>query len=514
MKTIRFRRRPNSFRLGLKKGKQMSATTIERFEPQKYFGALQRAMQSDTDFCQRVNNHIRAISGHANVVAFINNGSSDEEKQQVLVECLVAFRNKDYSKLRSPAKEAQLTEAAKEIETQRRFEVEADDPPTPGPIDDMAEEEEEEHHTPPPAPPMPDASDPVQQAMLLLKQAIYQPKKAEIDETRVTQIVDTVISRVLKLELKEIEVRVNEANKGRLENFLTNTNEAFKKFGDDLKTEVQQMLGRATIEIRPLAGDTIEISRQHYKFPLLVACLNQRIPVCLVGPAGGSKSTVCAAAAKALSLPFGAINFGPTTTKTDLYGYKDATGHYHSTELVRTALNGGVFCGDELDRGHAGVATMLNMPLANRLLPLPDGTKPVHDDWIPVFCGNTYGTGANRQYVGANQLDAATLDRMVFIEFDYDEGLEAHILGVKGIKSPKFDLAEGGTVTTKEWLKRVQSARAAVASLGIRHLITPRASIYGAKLLAAGVGLTHVDTIVLWKGLDAESVNKVKSNIK
>jgi hypothetical protein len=56
---------------------------------------------------------------------------------------------------------------------------------------------------------------------------------------------------------------------------------------------------------------------------------------------------------------------GPTTSKADLFGFIDANGVYRETGLVRAAQNGGVFLGDELDAGHAGVVTGLNMVLAN-----------------------------------------------------------------------------------------------------------------------------------------------------
>jgi cobaltochelatase CobS len=40
-----------------------------------------------------------------------------------------------------------------------------------------------------------------------------------------------------------------------------------------------------------------------------------------------------------------------------------------------------------------------------------------------VATANTFGTGADRVYVGSLQIDGATLDRFAFLEWPYDEGL-------------------------------------------------------------------------------------------
>ena len=250
------------------------------------------------------------------------------------------------------------------------------------------------------------------------------------------------------------------------------------------------------------------LRRQHYKFPLLLAALAARVPAWLVGPAGTSKTTAAHAAAEALGLAYGAISVGPMTSKGDLFGLVDANGVYRESELVRRAREGGVMLIDEVDAGNPGVMTGLNMILANGSFATPGGMVERHPDFLPVFAANTYGTGASRQYVGRNPLDAATLDRGAFIDWPLDEGLEAAILGISEA-SPALDLADGGTVTPAEWLAVVRKARAAVAAAGLRHLITPRASIYGAALASQGVGRKHLVQTLIVKGLDDAAAAKV-----
>lgn len=262
----------------------------------------------------------------------------------------------------------------------------------------------------------------------------------------------------------------------------------------------------------PAKPETKSGPRLHYKFAFLRAAMAAGVDaVILVGPAGSGKTTAARMAAQELGRKFEATSFGPTTSKADLFGFIDAQGQYRDTGLVRAARDGGVFLGDEIDAGHAGVVVGLNMVTANPVFSTPQGMVEKHGNFVAVFGANTFGTGANRQYVGRNQLDAASLDRMVVIEWDLDPGLEAEMVGVKGVPSPRFDLAEGGTMSPSEWLKRVWSIRKAIEALGVRHVVSPRATQNGAKLFAKGVGRVHVENAVLWKGMDRDTRLKVEA---
>ena len=150
------------------------------------------------------------------------------------------------------------------------------------------------------------------------------------------------------------------------------------------------------------------------------------------------------------------------------------------------------------------------MITANEEFGTPDGKmRKKHKDFCLIAGMNTYGMGANRVYVGRNQLDGATLDRFVVIDWDYDEGFEASIVGVTH-KSPVLNLGAGGIMQPDEWFNYVVSVRKACEKLAIRHVVSPRATIYGTKLFAAGVGRDHVEGMVLWKGIEKATVDKVK----
>ena len=68
----------------------------------------------------------------------------------------------------------------------------------------------------------------------------------------------------------------------------------------------------------------------------------------------------------------------------------------------------------------------------------------------------------------------------------------------------------GPTLSPGDWVRRVQKIRHAVQELGERHLVTMRASDYGNRLLRAGLSLSQVENMTIWKGLPESIVNKIK----
>jgi len=259
---------------------------------------------------------------------------------------------------------------------------------------------------------------------------------------------------------------------------------------------VQDEMGTATKRIEVLLPDgRIDAAGvQHRDFEPLLKLAAVRMDSMLVGPAGSGKTTVCHAIADALSLPFYAFSVGMQTTKTDLLGFVDAHGAYRESVLYQAYKNGGLYLLDEIDAGNSNVLTILNAMLANGQYIFPNGERVErHADFICFAAANTFGRGADRQYVGRNQLDAATLDRFVVKEFDYDEQLERVLTG------------------NDDWCSRVQAYRKAAYSLKERVVISPRASIKGATLLAAGFKLSEVEQMVVWKGVDSQIIQKIKT---
>lgn len=255
----------------------------------------------------------------------------------------------------------------------------------------------------------------------------------------------------------------------------------------------------------------VDLGVQHFKFPLLLRVLETGMHAYLVGPAGTGKTTAAHQAEKALTLGrYECQSFYGTMTATTLLGYKDANGNYHDTPLRRAYESGGLWCADEVDAGNANGTVVLNSALANGVCSFADKMVVRHAGFRCVACANTVGQGASRQYVGRNQIDAATLDRFCFIDWPIDEGLESALLGVKGPQET-LRLDEGGILSAQDWLSRVRAVRAAVDALAVRHLVTPRAALFGVALFAAGIGRKHIEEMVLWRGLDSEQRARVEA---
>lgn len=262
-----------------------------------------------------------------------------------------------------------------------------------------------------------------------------------------------------------------------------------------------------------LSGEAI----MHYRFPLLVSAVAARVNTMLVGPAGSGKTTAGLKVAEALKLPFeftGAID-----NAYKLAGFIDAQGRIVHTGFRRAFENGGVFLFDEMDGSMPGALLAFNAALANDMYDFPDGCVKRHPDFRAIAGANTYGTGADRQYVGRNKLDAASLDRYAVLEWGYDEALEASFVGAqapKGCPVPQSikPLSEGeAQAQAINWLGRVQKVRKAVQDLKVLHVVSPRATINGSKLLAAGWSWSDTEEAVIWKGLDADTKTKVLAKV-
>ena len=238
---------------------------------------------------------------------------------------------------------------------------------------------------------------------------------------------------------------------------------------------------------------TLPDAHRHAVFADVLAALSVRENVYLVGPAGSGKTTIAAQAAEALELPF--YSTGAVGMAYQLQGFINAEGKYMETDLYRAYVNGGVFLFDEIDASSAQALLAFNAIAANDLAAFPCGTVKRHADFVIVAAANTFGAGADAQYVGRAQLDAATLDRFSFLPMDYDEKLELAI-------SPN-----------DAWTRHVQAFRKAVRDLKLRHVVSPRASIKGGKLLSAGLSWDRVEAMVLTRNLSALDLEKVRANM-
>jgi cobaltochelatase CobS len=283
------------------------------------------------------------------------------------------------------------------------------------------------------------------------------------------------------------------------------------------------------IEVVTVEGVANDVGVQHVQFEALLAAVAARRNCWLVGPAGSGKTSSAHAVADSLGLPFYAKSVGPQTSESSLLGYHDANGKVVRTQLRDAYEHGGVFLLDEVDAANPAVLVVINQLLANGHASFPDAVATKHADFVLIAGANTIGQGADRQYVGRQQIDAATLDRFVLVDWPYDPRIEAAACGLslelfaeapqaRGIKvHPVKTEVEKAVAEERvcEYVKKVVAVRNAIASLGkgVRVIVSPRASINGVALLRAGWPVDATLDACVWKGLDKDTRSKIEANL-
>jgi MoxR-like ATPase len=219
-----------------------------------------------------------------------------------------------------------------------------------------------------------------------------------------------------------------------------------------------------------------------------------KVNIWMTGEAGSGKSTIAENVAEAMGIPFYTLPCAGDLGKHEVVGYMDAKGEYVSTPFRKAYENGGVFIFEEIDSASAEVVLCVNTALANGGMYFPDGAFiKRHKDFVCLAAANTWGIGASRTYVGRQPMDGASLDRFIQYEVVYDEELELEIAG------------------DRDWARKVQRIRQAVKTSNQRMIISPRASINGAKLLAVGFTESQVLEMTILKGCSDEQRNIIMS---
>lgn len=223
-------------------------------------------------------------------------------------------------------------------------------------------------------------------------------------------------------------------------------------------------------------------------------CIDNDIPVYLVGPAGCGKNYIVQKIAEELNIDFYFTNSVQQEYK--ITGFIDAGGVYHETEFYKAFKNGGIFFLDEMDASIPEVLILLNAAIANRYFEFPNGRIEAHPDFRIVAAGNTVGNGADELYNGRLVLDQATLDRFVIIQVDYNRDTE-------------INLAEGDT----DFVDFVRELRKSAIKSGIRAVFSYRCIITFAKLKKAKMPIDTIFKIALFKGLTQDTIKMLNVSI-
>lgn len=233
---------------------------------------------------------------------------------------------------------------------------------------------------------------------------------------------------------------------------------------------------------------------QHEKFETILKYLTADVPVFMSGAAGTGKSSIAKNAAKALGLEFyfsGAVN--------DIYkftGFIDANGNYSKTQFYDFCCNGGVFFLDEMDASIPEVLVALNAAIANRYFDFPCGKVELNENCRFICAGNTYGNGADAQYTGRYQLDAATLDRFAVVEIDYSD-----------------DIFNAVTNENKDLIAFIRDLRKAAQTVGANLIISYRAAQNVTAMESVGLSTADCVKQCIAKGLSHDTAHMIAERL-
>lgn len=231
----------------------------------------------------------------------------------------------------------------------------------------------------------------------------------------------------------------------------------------------------------------------HEKFDQILSQVQLDEPIMLIGPAGSGKNVAISQVADALGQHMYYTNNASNEFK--LTGFIDAGGNYRDTEFYKAFKNGGIFFLDEIDNSDPSALIVINSALANGYMAFPHETIDRHPNFRIIAAANTWGKGADLQYVGRNALDGATLDRFDNIFFDYDTNLEKALY------------------PNDEVLQFMWAFRNAVYQSKIPHIVSTRGIGKVYKKEMNGIPVQDILTSNVIKNLSQDDINTIIGNM-
>lgn len=235
-------------------------------------------------------------------------------------------------------------------------------------------------------------------------------------------------------------------------------------------------------------------SVQHEMFETILKYVTANVPVFMSGPAGTGKSSIAKSAASALDMDFyfsGAVQ--------DIYkftGFVDANGHYSKTQFYDFCCNGGVFFLDEMDASIPEVLVALNAAIANRYFDFPCGKVELNENCRFICAGNTYCTGADAEYTGRYQLDAATLDRFAVVDIDYSKDI--------------FNAVANGN---KDLIAFIYDLRKACKAVGVNMILSYRCAQNVTAMESVGLDTASCIKQCIAKGLSKDAAHMISERL-
>ena len=320
------------------------------------------------------------------------------------------------------------------------------------------------------------------------------PKK-KISDFLVKELDSEVQKQILEkiknaLETHNLEERIDSQLEDVVDNKLEETlNNKLEEYTNKIQMPVTHIIKLKDIVLGQTSG-----GYYHEKFEQILTQVQLDEPIMLIGPAGSGKNVCISQVAEALGQHMYYTNNASNEFK--LTGFIDAGGNYRDTEFYKAFKNGGIFFLDEIDNSDPSALIIINSALANGYMAFPHETIDRHPDFRIIAAANTWGKGADLEYVGRNALDAATLDRLDNIFFDYDTKLEQALY------------------PSDEVLEFMWSFRNAVYQSKIPHIVSTRGIGKVYKKEINEIPVEDILTSNVIKNLGQDDVNTIMGNMK
>lgn len=316
------------------------------------------------------------------------------------------------------------------------------------------------------------------------------PHIEEVPEKKLQQVFPTELKEDPRVETKDMTLGLIEQALGQviLDKYVPQITAKIDEYVKSTYGNIKKRIDYVVTDKGKLENEVT-----HEEFETVLNFVMADEPVMLVGPAGTGKNVICKQVSKALELDFYFSN--AITQEFKLTGFIDAMGKYHETEFYRAFTKGGLFLLDEIDASIPEVLVILNSAIANRYFDFPTGKVDAHPDFRIIAAGNTFGLGASYEYVGRNQLDAASLNRFAVVEINYSTNIENAI------------------TDNVELIKFIRNFRNSVQKAGIHHIVSYRELGRIDKMLQTELSLHKIFRTCLIKNLEQDDLRMIYNDL-
>jgi MoxR-like ATPase len=241
----------------------------------------------------------------------------------------------------------------------------------------------------------------------------------------------------------------------------------------------------------------------HKQAGKIIKLAGQRgLNVLMVGPAGCGKTVLAKSVSQAHERPLTVISCSAGMSEAQLLGRLLPMGAggafvYVESPFMKAYANGGVILLDEIDAADSNLLLVINAALANGGVEIEaraasglDTRVERHAETIILAAANTWGTGADTQYVGRAALDAATLDRFYRVAVDYDTDLERAVC------------------ENSEIVEKVQRMRSLAQAAKLRRVLSTRMIVRVDMATRAGIPMREAfaDELAAWSADERSKV--------